>query len=90
MSLADPRSMSSDAKPTPGSQRPAAGLGKAAPREKSCVTCGGEVAPWETECGFCTQARGARSNSARRLLLHWLVFLAAMLAVFATGWVLTP
>ncbi|NKX45482.1 hypothetical protein [Roseicyclus persicicus] len=56
----------------------------------ACITCGGEAPAGEAECGFCVQARAAQATPTRTLLLHWLVFLAAMAVVFGAGWILTP
>jgi hypothetical protein len=62
----------------------------AAAPQPACITCGGEVPAGEAECAFCAHARAAATPGRGSLLLHWLVFLAAMAAVFGLGWLLMP
>ena len=56
-----------------------------------CDTCGTEITGRETTCAGCARAAlAATGPGAGTTLLHWIVFLAMMTAIFGAGYLLAP
>jgi hypothetical protein len=44
----------------------------------------------DTICPVCARRTNPRPSQATETILHWIVFLAMMIVIFAAGYALTP